>query len=446
MRCLLVFCFIVISQATCLLSADFPQFRGPGGMAHISDQTIPSTWSESENVAWRMDIPGSGWSQPVITGTTLYLTTAIADRDLTPKDFSDGVKSPSSMGLGGFSRAPDVTIDWQVQAYDAVTGKSLWKTSIATGKPQHAIHPSNTYATETPVADDQGVYAFFGATGTLAALDTVGNLLWKQELGSYPTSNSFGTGSSLAIHNGKVFVQLFTQKSSLLAAYDTKTGEQAWSTERDKKETSWSSPILWKNSLRTELLTSGDSLIISYNPDNGNELWRLGNVKAPTACSIAADSQCIYFGASDPFSKGPLVALKAGASGDISPEKSNETFPNCQWLIKRAGPGMSSPVSSGDYLYVPAENILRCYNAATGELVYQNRLPDMKLVAACPLLINDQILIIDEAGTAALVKTGPEFRLTGGGTLNELVWATPAIAHNSLYIRTAKSLYCIRNQ
>ena len=425
-------------------AADFPQFRGENGSGVAEATAIPTKWSMTENVAWKVPVPGTGWSQPVIIGKHLYLTTAVSDKNLKPKDFSNGVKMPQSMGLGGLTKAPDTVIQWQVHCYDATTGVRVWAQTVTEGKPKYPVHPSNTFATETPVANADGIYAFFGATGTVAALNHQGDILWRQELGAFSTSNGFGTGSSMAIHQDKVYVQHFTNGSGILVSFDTRTGTKVWRVDREKNESSWSSPIIWKNDQRVELISSGNDLICSYDPDSGRELWRLSNVKSPTACSIAADKRHIYFGGSDPFSAGPLFAMQAGASGDVSPKKKNESFPMCSWLEAKGGPGMASPVSSGTYLYVVDKNILKCYEAGSGKRLYQNRLPSTSMVAACPILIGDQLLVISEAGDATLVKTGPEFEVVGGGKLDDVFWATPAIGDEAIYFRGVDALYCIR--
>lgn len=427
------------------LAADFPQFRGTYGLGVIEGPaSIPRSWSSSENLAWKIDVPGAGWSQPVVIGDSLFLTSAVSDKNLNPKNFASGVKMPQSMGLGGFTKAPDTTIRWQVQCYDAVTGAKRWAETIMEGKPKYPVHPSNTYATETPVADADGVYAFFGATGILAGLNHQGKVLWTKELGAHPTNNGFGTGSSLAIFDGKVYVQHFTNGSGILACFDTKTGSEIWRVNRTKNESSWSSPIVWKNDQRVEVLSSGGELICSYDPETGKELWRVSNVKAPTACSIAADNRQIYFGGSDPFSTGALFAMRAGASGDVSPQKKNGSFDNCSWLEVKGGPGMSSPVSTGDFLYVVDKNILKCYEAETGKRVYQTRIPSISMVAASPIVVGDVLLVIDEAGEAKLIKTGPEFEIVGGGKLDDVFWSTPAISNGSIYFRGVDGLYCIR--
>ncbi len=422
---------------------EFVQFRG-AGIGVVNGQDIPMQWSNTENVAWKLSMPGSGWSQPIVWENRLYVTAAVSDPPIRPKNFADGVKMPQSMGLGSFTSAPKVEIEWQLLCIDALSGQLLWRHTVTSGKPRYPIHPSNSYATESPAVNADGVFVFFGATGTLAAINHQGQSLWQQELGAYPSNNGFGTGSSLTIDDGKVFVQHFTSKSGLVQCVDTKTGLTKWKYERTKLGSSWSSPIVWRNVQRRELIVAGNDEVDSLDLESGNVIWKLDNVKAPTACSVAADSERLYFGGSDPFSKGPLFAMSAGSSGDLTPEKKNGSFAGCAWSVERAGPGMASPVSNGQFLYVADSNILRCYDAKTGERYYQNRLPNMKLVAASPLIVGEHLLLFDETGVGSLVKLGKEFETVGGGELEGVFWSTPAIAHNSIYLRGIDDLYCIR--
>ncbi len=435
---------IWIVAASLLVGQDFPSFRGNAGWGMVASQKLPATWSEEENLAWKTNLDGSGWSQPVVIGERLFVTMAVAEKDLSPKNFEEGVKTPQSMGITLFSKPPDVSIDWQVVCLSTSDGSKLWQASVHQGKPTYAIHPSNTFATETPVADENGIYAYFGAAGIVAGLGLDGQELWKRDVGVFKTSNSFGTGSSLAIHQGKIYLQNFSEGSADLLCLDTKTGEVLWRSARDKPSTSWSTPLVWENAQRTEIIVSGNQQVESYAPDTGSLLWTVSNVKAATACSPCADSQRLYFGGSDPFSKGPLFAVNPGAAGDVSPKKQNKTFDSCAWVLDRAGPGMASPVSSGAFLYTVDKNILRCYEAASGKLVYQNRLPKMSMVAASPLILGDQVLMIDENGVGCSVAVGSEFEVLSSGSLSDTFWATPAVANNSIYFRGVKAIYCIR--
>ena len=193
------------------------------------------------------------------------------------------------------------------------------------------------------------------------------------------------------------------------------------------------------------MIVSGGERVDSYDPSTGATLWSVDRVKAATACSVCADNKQLYFGGSDPFSKGSLFAVSAGGQGDLSPKKSNTKFTNCTWMVKRAAPGMASPVSSGQFIYIADKNILRCYDASTGERLYQNRVPDLAMVNASPLIIGDQVLLLDEQGGAALVRVGKEFQVVGGGKIADTFWATPAVDGNSVYLRGVKRLYCVRS-
>ncbi len=308
------------------------------------------------------------------------------------------------------------------------------------------MHPSNSYATETPVADEFGVYSYFGAAGKLAGVSHSGELLWVKDVGVFKTSNSFGTGSSLAIDEGRIYLQNFSEESGDIICVDSRTGETIWQEQRENFETSWSSPILWKNPLRKELIVSGGSRVESFDPATGQRLWSLGNVKAATACSVCADQQRIYFGGSDPFSSGPLFAVGYGGSGDLSPKKKNGEFEYAAWINSSSAPGMASPVSSGEFIYVAEKNILRCYSADSGERLYQQRLPGMKMVNSSPQIVGEQLLLVDEGGTSCVVQVGPTFQLLGTGQLDDTFWSTPAISDGVIFLRGLNSLYCIGGQ
>lgn len=422
----------------------FAQFRGNGGNGVVEAQPIPASWSQDQNVAWKVKNPGAGWSQPIIWGDHVYVTAAVADGDVRPRNFADGLKSPQSMGVSLFAKAPNMTMDWQVVCLSLVDGSTIWTQSVISGKPKFPIHPSNSWATETPVSDENGLYVYFGATGVVAGLSHEGSIRWTANVGVFKTTNGFGTGSSLAIHQGKVFVQNLSEESATITCFETVSGRELWKASRTENTTSWSTPLIWTNAKRVELIVSGGEEVTSYDPSTGNVNWRVKNVKAATACSPCSDSDRLYFGGSDPFSKGPLFAVEAGSEGDVSPKKKNDKFSGCSWLSERNGPGMASPVSTGQYVYTTESNILKCFDASTGERIYQTRLPGLNMVAASPLLIGEGILLIDENGSSCIVKAGPEFEVVGTGELPDTFWSTPAVAKGRMIFRGVESIYCVR--
>lgn len=444
MRCVAILAVIFLAPAVNCHANDFVQFRGATGNGQVADREIPLSWSADKNIAWKVTLPGSGWAQPIVWKNRIYVASAVSKKDLTPANFASGVRSPQSMGVTLFAKAPSEEIAWTMQCISLNDGKTIWSTPVKTGKARFSVHPSNSYATETPVTDENGVYVYFGASGIVAGLDHDGVVRWQQDIGVFKTSNSFGTGSSLAIFEGKIFAQNYNETSSAVHCFDSKSGAEIWRQSRPKATTSWSTPVVWKNTLRTELVVSGGDQMDSFDPSTGATLWTLKNVKAATACTPCTDKDHVYFGGSDPFSKGPLFAVKAGASGDLSPSKKNANFKACAWLAEKQGPGMASPVSSEDYVYVTDKSVLKCFNAKTGERVYQDRLPGLKMVASCPLIIGRKLLFIDEYGAACIVAAGPKFKVLGKGTIDDTFWATPAIADNAIILRGVKALYCVR--
>lgn len=430
-----------LSSLSSSRNSDWPQFRGPHGTGAVPAAKVPLDWSETEHVAWKVEVPGQGWSQPVVVGGTVYLTTAVGSGLATPMGMEAGVGDPRTMKAGA---PPDTSIDWRVLAFDLASGKQKWSASAATGKPKFPIHPSNTYATETPVADAQGVYAYFGATGTLAAFDPAGKTRWKAELGAHPVMQGYGTASSPAIHEGKIFVQCFNADQAFLVCFEAQSGKESWRVQRESPATSWASPLVWHNQERVELVTSGEKLITSHDPSTGKELWRIAGVYGPGSCSFGADPERLYFGQASPMANPPLYALPAGSKGDLSPVAGSSEVKGQAWAQKSASPGMPSPVGVDGLLYIASETLLTCRDASTGEQLYKERVPELVTIAASPLVIGDKLLLLDEEGRAVFVQVGPEFQVVGRGRLDDLFWSSPAVAGDALLLRGSQRLYCLR--
>jgi outer membrane protein assembly factor BamB len=334
-------------------------------------------------------------------------------------------------------------VKWQVLALDARTGHVRWTETVVEGKPKFPIHPSNTYATETPCADADRVYAYFGATGTVAALSHDGKQAWTVELGAYPYANGFGSGSSPGLHDGKVILTCFNEEKGFVVALDAKTGRELWRKNRAKAGSAWASPLVWKNTKRTEVVACGDKLVTAHAPATGEELWRLSGMDTAFAPSPAVDGDILILAASSPFSASPMYAVRAGAAGDISLKAGEKSNASVEWFQTKAKVGMASPVAAGGYVYMATDGILTCYEVATGRRVYTERLPGGRMVTACPTLAGDKLLVLDEAGKATWVKTGPDFEVVGSGQLNDTFWASPALAGDRLYLRGVNGLYCL---
>jgi outer membrane protein assembly factor BamB len=416
---------------------DWSQFRGPQGNG-VAAQAHPTRWSDKQNLAWSTEISGGGWSSPVAADGRIFLTTAVSSDDSRPKGFGEGVSSMRSFFQ---SKPPAEPLSFEVHCVDLADGSLLWKRQIVSRKPPHKIHPSNSYATESPVTDGQHVYAYFAAVGIVACVDLSGELVWQRDIGAYRTSSDFGTASSLAMLDGRLFVQCDNEEESFVCGLDTKTGADVWRVERSGR-TSWSSPLIWTNRVRTELVVCGSGNVTAYEPSTGSILWKLSGTGGAFSAFPTSDSERIYFGNSGRNSRGPLVAVNAGAVGELTLDSIGDD--GVAWVEETSAPGMCSPVVVLGRLYVLSQGILSCHDAETGERLYRQRLPDAQRVTSSLWAAEDKVFALNESGQTLVIKAGDKFDLLTSNQTNGLFWSTPSVAGTSLLLRGARTLRCIR--
>ena len=422
--------------STTTLAEDWYQFRG-GKAGKLSDLKHPMSWSKVDNVAWTTPMKGVGWSSPITVGDRIFLTSAESEKPTKPKGMMAGVAS-----MATYRKRSPVNHRFVVSCFDLQTGQPLWARTVQEAIPP-TVHPSNTYATESPATDGQRVFVFFATTGTLTAWDVDGNELWRQELGAFKTGNAFGTGSSLAVFGGHVFVQHDNEENSYVASFDAETGQSVWRNKRSTS-TSWSTPLIWQHGNHTELVTCGADVVTSYDPEDGQVFWRLSGMQSAFSGSPALDSKRIYFGNSGPMSAGPLVAVPAGLRGEIRLDGDFEAE-QIAWSRTKSGPGLASPVVAAGRLYIPKSGgILNCYDTKTGERIYRKRVGGMGTVAASLWADDERVLILDERGVTHVIGTGSEFEILGKNKIEDLFWSTPAIVGDTLLLRGVDNLYCIR--
>ena len=431
---------VAIALASCcsdnLLAADAGQFRGQNGNGVLAD-SLPESWNDTQNIRWSVDFPGGGWSSPVVAGDLVFVTTAVAEGESGPKGFGEGIQLMMKFSRG---KAPDKPYSFQVHCLKLSDGSSVWKTEIVSRKPPFKIHPSNSYATESPVTDGSNVYAYFASVGVVACLDKGGQQVWSRDLGAFKTGNDFGTGSSLALHDGHVYVQCDNEEGSFVCALDTKTGKDVWRDDRESR-TSWSSPVIWKNEKRTELVTCGSGTVTSYDPSTGDVLWKMTGAGGAFSASPTFDQQRIYLGQSGRNSRGPLVAVNAGATGELTFDDIGENA--VAWAAESSAPGMCSPVVLDGRVYVLSRGILSCHHASTGERLYRERLKDASSVTASLWASGDKVFTLSESGQTAVIESGDKFNIVGTNSLEGLYWSTPTGTGETLLIRSAGKLHCI---
>lgn len=427
------------SQTSVSAQEHWNRFRGPEMSGVVADNPrLPDSWSATDHVAWVKNIPGLGWSSPIVWGDRVFVTTVIKE--------GEEEKPKEGLYFGGERPAPDTLHRWVVLCLDAATGEIVWEKIAHESIPNGPRHLKNTYASETPVTDGERIYAYFGNTGLFVS-DLDGALLWEKKWDPVNIRNGWGTASSPTLHQDALYILNDNDDQSFLEALDKKTGTLIWRVERDEKS-NWTTPYIWKNSLRTELVTAGAGAVRSYDLD-GKLLWSfrgMSNIAAPTPFS---DDDLLYVCSGYVGDQlRPLYAIRPGAKGDISLQVKETRNEYIVWYHQQGGPYMPSPVVYGEYLYVLLDRgLLSCYNAKTGEAIYANeRIGRGLSFTASPWAYNGKIFCLDEKGVTHVIQAGKEFRVVGQNDLQDMCMATPAVANDGLILRTASKVYKIQQK
>ena len=414
---------------------NWPQFRGPDSNQIADGRMLPLKW-DSENVAWKFDLQGRGWSSPIVWEDQVFFTNAVLE---------DPSVLPPARG-GARTENPDSAVyDLEVICLDLNTGAEIWKKVAYHGFPTYKTHRDNNYASETMVTDGNHVYAYFGMTGVYC-YDMDGNLIWKKNLGTYPMQSNWGTATSPLLYNGVIYLQIDNEETSFLAALDSGTGEEKWRVERVEKS-NWGTPVIWKNSIRTELIAPGVNTR-SYNPVNGNLYWEVKTGGGRNSASPAMEGDMIIFGNEKRGNDGGILfGLKAGASGNISLKEGEDSNEYIIWSVIGSGIAMASPLIYKGLVYVVSrQGQLFCCDVETGEIIYPGtRLTGAKAFWASPWAYNGKIYCLEEAGSTYVIEAGNELKELDMNKLEgDIFWATPALGKNSYVFRGEKGIYCVR--
>lgn len=428
---------LLLFTALASSSDQWPQFRGPQSTGVADDPDLPDTWSTTRNVVWKTEIPGSGWSSPVVWGDRIFLTSVSST--VSPEAPKKGLY------FGGNREAiPADEHRWMVYAVDWKTGKIVWEREVHRGVPASSHHLKNTYASETPVTDGERVYAYFGNLG-LFVFDMEGKPVWSQPWGPFRTRYGWGTASSPVLYKDRVYVVNDNDDKSFLAVLDKRTGKQIWRVERDEAS-NWSTPYIWVNEKRTEIITSGTRKVRAYDLD-GKVLWELGGMSSIVIPTPFSQHGLLFLASGYVGDQvRPVYAVKAGARGDISLKEGETSNEYIAWYQRQAGPYNPSPLVYGDYYYTLLDRgIFTCHDARTGREIYgkQRIDPEASAFTASPWASNSKIFALSEDGDTFVIQAGNEFKVLGKNPLDEMCMATPAVARGSLIIRTATKLYRI---
>jgi outer membrane protein assembly factor BamB len=441
-----VFAAVIVVAFSALPRAEnWPQFRGLQGGVATDDPKLPDTWSPTENIAWKIDVPGYAFSSPIIWGDHVFITTAINPAGDVVRPTSEYLAG----SLGGTMTlrdlaAPKELLRWMVYDVDFKTGKVRWERQVQQAAPSESRHQKNSYASETPVTDGERVYAYFSNAG-LFAFDMSGKPVWAKPMDTLKTRTGWGGAASPAIHRDRIYIVNDNEERSYLAAYDTRTGQEIWRVDREEKS-NWTTPFVWENAQRTEIITKGAKKVRSYGLD-GKLLWEISGMTTLDIPTPFARNGLLYLESGYPTdARKPTYVIRPGASGDITPKGDETSSEFIVWSSQSLGTYATSTLVYGDYYYTLLDRgFLICNDAKTGKEVYgrQRITMDATGFTASPWAYNGKIFALSEDGDTYVMQAGPEFKVLGKNSLNELALATPAVSNGSLFVRTVSKLYRI---
>jgi outer membrane protein assembly factor BamB len=423
-------------------AGDWPQFRGfrAAGVAHGRGAPVRWDAETGANIRWKTAIPGLGHASPIVFGNCVFVVTAVSN-DPEPE---------LRVGLYG-DIAPvedEASHSWQLYCLWKHNGQILWKRTLHEGVPKIKRHTKSTHANSTPATDGCHLVVFLGSEG-LYCYDLCGNLLWKKDFGILDSGfyrvpeAQWAFASSPILFRNMVLVQCDVQENSFLAALNLCDGRELWRTPRQDVPT-WSTPTIYDDGARAELIVNGYRHAGGYDPWTGEELWRLsggGDIPVPTPV-VAND---LVFLSSSHGQQKPLCAIRLGATGDITPTSDGTLSDHIAWYNARDGVYMQTPIVCGEYLYACRNNgVLSCYEAQTGEPLYRQRLGDGAAgFTASPVADDRKLYFTSEDGDVYVVRIGPAFELLATNRIGEVCMATPAISDGLFIVRTKNHVYGI---
>ncbi len=425
---------------------NWPQFRGTHARGWQDGHATPIRWNAapadgeaSQNVRWKVRLPGLGHSSPAIWGNRLFVTTAV----------SAGGEHALRVGLYGDIKPVDDASahTWRVYCFDKRTGDLLWQRDALTAVPKVKRHPKATHANCTVATDGKHVIAFFGSEG-LYCYDVDGALCWKKDLGLLDAaffrvpSAQWEFASSPVLHDGRVYVQCDVLENSFLAAFDASDGREIWRTKRDDVPT-WSTPTIHVDGERTLLLVNGYRHIGGYDAKTGAEIWKMaGTGDIPTPTPIVAHDLVYITQAHG--GKPPIYAIRLDARGEIPTPEGDEGGQHVAWSRASEGAYMPTPLAYRGLLYVLRDRgTLACYDAKTGQRHYRTRLGKGGGFTASGVAGDGKLYFASETGVVHVVKAGTEFELLATNPVGDPILATPALSEGTLYVRTQEHLVAV---
>ena len=417
MRLVVLFFFV----AGLIRAENWPGWRGPSGDGVSAGKGIPTKWSSTENIAWKIAVPGEGHSSPIVWGDKVFLTSSLTEKNKRI-----------------------------LLCIDRLSGQTVWQRDVVQSPPE-TIHRLNSRASGTPATDGKQVYVtFMRAEGDeviapnvgserlitpgkiiVAAYDLDGNEKWKTNVGDFVSAHGFNTCpvlfEDLVILNGD------HDGNAYLVALDRQSGRQRWRTRRENKTRSYVTPIIREIDGITQMILSGSLCIASYDPRNGKRHWIVDGPTEQFVASMVYDGKYVF--ATGGYPERHTLAIRPGGKGNV-------TDTHIAWRTTRGAAYVPSPIISGRYLLMVADSgIASCFEARTGKRHWMERLPGGH--SPSPVSADGLVYFVSDRGVTTIIRPSETFAVIAKNELGEPVSASPAISQGQIFLRTHQHLYCI---
>ena len=408
------------------------QWRGPEANGVSRTATPPMTWSESENIRWKVPIDGRGVSSPVVWGNKIFLLSSVntgeVDTSLPkPEDQPERV-----FGI----KHPNTKYSFVVLCLDRKTGKEIWRRVATDLVPHEGHHKDNSFASASPFTDGKRLYCWFGSAG-LYCFDLDGEKLWSKDLGRAKVGASLGEGCSPVVHDNKVIILRDHKGQSTIEALDATSGAPLWKKERDEPN-GWSTPLIVPYQGKTQVITCGDNLVRSYDLESGAIIWQCGGLSQNTIPCPVTDGERVY--CMSGYSGYSLLALPLSAKGDITGSE------EIVWSKSKNTPYIPSPILYDGMLGFLKSNqsFYSVLDAKTGnELIGSTRLPSVANVYSSPVGAAGRVYLTGRNGVTLVLKRGKEFEVLATNKLDDEFRASAALVGKQMLLRGSQYLYCI---
>ena len=420
---------------------NWPHWRGPHATGAAVNANPPTTWSETENIRWKVRIPGMGHATPIVWEDRIFIQTAIkGEMPKTQTQNTEAENPPEDSRRRRRGRRRNEVFPsykFDLIALNRSDGSVLWQKTLRETPPHEGIHETASFASNSPITDGEHIYAYFGSRG-LYCLDMAGNLKWEKDIGKMQKRNTFGEGSCPIIHGNTIVILQDHEGPSFITALDKRTGDELWKMDRDER-TTWTSPIVVEHGGKAQVIVTATNRSRSYDLETGEVLWECGGMTGNVIPTPVAADGLVYLISG--FRGAALQAVNlANAVGDIT--GSTEAI---AWEYNEDTPYVPSPLLHGNILYfLKGNDIISAVDKISGELLYGPiRIGGVRGIYASIVGAADRVYVVSRNGTVAVVQHGPKFEILAQNYLEDSFNASPAIVGSELYLRGSQYLYCI---